>query len=687
MSPNPLVAGTFNLQFPQFVGKEYQLESSTDLELWTPSGDPFIGTATALTLATPLPPAGTQRMFYRASVKDTDFDFDSLSSYEESIICSNPNLADSDGDGVDDDVEYQYGSNPCDNSDGGTPQPITPAQLPPPKPIKFRLFTGVLLGSSYSQISPSATFLTPYNVNVFKKHKTTGVETLVYTMSFPPNANSVFNDITLPVLPDFVYTVQADIPDLSSSSLVQAFRDFSFIVNLAPQTGGLPFAVAPRFNPAASPPLGALGSVGFNHGAPYNPHAIGYSNYRLVVSPLVIEKVISDQIAGNDANQLPTRAYGGQPNNPMVMATRSGVDARLRVEADLWPPIAPIALVAVREIATGTIKGSTLALPKPAQTPVQFNASNGSKMHEVVSGLDLNNNGILDPAEVKNVFEKTPRLNVDGKPYGSLPLGGKDTTFSQLDKFFVITQADFNTARLATQDYGELPYSLAVPYTSGLLYAFATGANTIAGTTSEIPVSISANGIGLPSSNGLSFALGGRWDTVNQVTSHRIVYTPTSGLSTLLAESKGAREMYKSVIGKNKVAILAAATPNYTSYTISNVVDDSINFKDDDADIKYSIGKCKFSGELILSMRTVPGGFEVGQMRCNGSFSDLYDFGWPGAKITIPYVSILNVDIGDAIKTQAGHATLATAPNSEAGRVFLVRVDAMSQPIPLNVKF
>jgi hypothetical protein len=148
------------------------------------------------------------------TVNDTDFDFDSLSSYEESIICSNPKNPDSDGDGVGDKTEYTNGSNPCSSADGGHPLPITPAQLPPAKLIKVRLFTSVILGPTYSQISPNGEFLTPYDVNVYKKHKTTGVETLVYTMNYSGVNPFISNDISLPNLPDYVYTIQATIPDL-----------------------------------------------------------------------------------------------------------------------------------------------------------------------------------------------------------------------------------------------------------------------------------------------------------------------------------------------------------------------------------------------------------------------------------------------------------------------------------------
>ncbi|MEZ5434421.1 MAG: hypothetical protein R3F31_25305, partial [Verrucomicrobiales bacterium] len=48
--------------------------------------------------------------------------------------------------------------------------------------------------------------------------------------------------------------------------------------------------------------------------------------------PVEIEEVISDQIAGNDANKLPTAYFKGEANNPMLMATRSGQKAKLRIK-------------------------------------------------------------------------------------------------------------------------------------------------------------------------------------------------------------------------------------------------------------------------------------------------------------------------------------------------------------------
>ncbi len=686
MSPNPLQAGTLNLQFPQFVGKEYQLQSSTDLQTWISNGDSFIGTATAATLTSPLPPTGTAKIFYRVSVNETDFDFDSLSSYEESVICSNPNNPDSDGDGAGDQTEYQNGSDPCSSTDGGVPQPITPAQLPPAKLIRVRLYTGVTQGSSYAQISPSGRFLTPYDVNVYKKHKVTGVETLVYTMNYSGINPSVFNDIGLPNLPDHVYTIQATIPDLSSSSLVLQYRDFSFVVNAAQLADSAPFTVRARFNPAVNSPLGDFGNLGFNHGFPANPHSIGLGAYRIVLSTLDIDEVISDQIAGNDANKLPTPAYGKQPNNPMVMGTRTGNDVRLRVKMNAFAPLASKLLIAVREVVSGTIKGSTVPLLSLGSTPITYNAAvsfaatNGSLLHEVVVGQDTNSNGILETSEVKSVFEKTPRLDVSGGAYS-----GKDTTFKLLDKLIIITGPDFVAGRSLTETYGNvLGGATAYPNFSALINAFAVGATTIPGTTTEYNISINASPVGPSSTSGLSLPLGARWDAANQALLHRIVYANGSDLSLKIKNTEGIKGMYGRLISKNKAAIAAAALPTYSTYTINGAVDGELDFlkTDGNSDVFYALGKCKFAGDLQVSMRAVSGGFEVAQVNCSGSFTDLYDYSWPGTSFLGGLVATKNCAIA-----QAGHASLAVVPTPDAGRIFYVKVNLGTGVIDYPVIF
>ena len=70
-------------------------------------------------------------------------------------------------------------------------------------------------------------------------------------------------------------------------------------------------------------------------------------------------------------------------------------------------------------------------------------------------------------------------------------------------------------------------------------------------------------------------------------------------------------------------------------------------------------------------MTAVPGGFNVRYVKLSGVFIDLYDFAWPGG---IANVLGLTIDIGNATKSQAGHATLTAAQHPDAGKVFYTRV-------------
>ncbi len=118
---------------------------------------------------------------------------------------------------------------------------------------------------------------------------------------------------------------------LSSSSLVYGFRDFNFLIGATPSTGSAPFAAINGYDPVTN----TVGAGGHILEAPAKAYNFLYTNFRAVLVPIILEKVISDQIAGNEANQLPTRVYGDQPNNPMVTGTRTGNEAKFRIKANV----------------------------------------------------------------------------------------------------------------------------------------------------------------------------------------------------------------------------------------------------------------------------------------------------------------------------------------------------------------
>ena len=159
--------------------------------------------------------------------------------------------------------------------------------------------------------------------------------------------------------------------------------------------------------------------------------------------------MISDQIAGNKANRLPTLHYGGHPNNPMLMGTRSGQNAKLRVSVLINPKHAPGMFVGARVVGTTQILGSTAFIPVAISTlDLAFKAQDGTKLYEIVVGYDTDKDGRLDPSEAKDVFQKTPKINKNGTPYS-----GGDPTYALMDKILIATRSDYKWARFYTHAY------------------------------------------------------------------------------------------------------------------------------------------------------------------------------------------------------------------------------------------
>ena len=656
LSASATVPGNFDFTWSQLTGKSYQPQNSADLSLnsWQPLTDPTTATVTGSNSVSFLPDQLSQ--FFRVAVNDIDQDGDTLTSWEEGILNTNATDPDSDADGVDDNIELSFGSNPADASDGGKPQPISPASA---GDLKVRLFATTFLGPSY----PSTSFLTPFNLRVFKKDVTTGVETQVHVMAYTGSPPFLSNNITL-ANDGSVYTIQADLPDLSSSPLVSGFQDFSFLIAATPISGSAPFAAVNGFDTATS----TIGSGGHILGAPAKAYNFLYTNFRAVLAPIILEKVISDQIAGNEANQLPTRAYGGQPNNPMVTGTRTGNEARFRVKADVWPTVAGKVLIAARDVVATTILGSTPAAPLPLLTDLTFTAPDGTKLYEIIAGVDDNSNGTLEAGEVKTTFQKTPKVKVDGSPYSD--------SVAFLDKVRIVTTNDYADARAVTEGYGGLPFSVLLPNASKLISAFATGSTSIPGTDPTIFGNfITANDIGTPAARGLALPLGAKWDSANEASTHVFDFPDGSNLSEQIKESKTIQLLIRRLISSNKAEIVGfAQTGFWISHTLFDLEDQNVNFEVDGKknDIAVSIGKCRFQGNLEVEMIPVPGGFSVRYVKLRGAFIDLYDYSWPGGTIDVAGIPI--IEIGNATKTQAGHATLTAAPHPNAGRIFYTRV-------------
>jgi|GEM_PF-3051243 len=366
-----------------------------------------------------------------------------------------------------------------------------------------------------------------------------------------------------------------------------------------------------------------------------------------------IEEVVSDQIAGNEANKLPTAYYGGAPNNPMLMATRTSTDARLAVKVNVPAQFASSFRVGARVVGQTTILGSAACSAAPGKTLLAFAAENGAKLYEIVAGFDANGNSALDPNEVMTVFQKTPPLDSKG---ATMAVG-----LGNLDKIIIATEDDFvggKSDAISNNVWG-------TDYAGDLISAFAHGSTSVDEATATFPHPIAST------QPGLSHRVGARWDSANNAETHRVSWYDGSEIVRDLRDSRALPQVLEDAIRLN-IAAIRAATPlggawgNSGTYSFSisrNLITTEaewVGFNE----LGYTFGKIDFVGNVTVSSRWVAGGkIEVGAVIYDCQVDDVYDFSyWGGDKAR------------QASFIQAGHATLIGGAEPESGKVFYTRV-------------
>jgi hypothetical protein len=206
-----------------------------------------------------------------------------------------------------------------------------------------------------------------------------------------------------------------------------------------------------------------------------------------------------------------------------------------------------------------------------------------------------------------------------------------------------------------------------------MVAGFARGASTITGSSPpEFGVLLDASTI--PSPQGLSHPLGGKWNAAKQTTTHRLVLPNGSDLSEDVVDSDGLEDMYERALWNHRATIAAGATASWGVVKIT-FSDKDIDFSvsDTNRQVHAALGKCEFVGSLEVSCKLkAGGGFDVGALNCDGEMVDLYDFSYGAPKVTVAGVDI--ADPKEGARTQAGFATLASAPWPDAGGVFFTKV-------------
>jgi len=376
--------------------------------------------------------------------------------------------------------------------------------------------------------------------------------------------------------------------------------------------------------------------------------------------PFDIEEVISDQISGNECNKLPTPYYRnaggtGGPNNPMLMATRTGRVANLAVKMNVAAAVSSKIFVGVREVGSTTILGSTVSIPSPGKTLLTFTANTGHKIYEVVAGYDANANSALENSEVARVFEKTPKKDSSG--------GAVTTNLGNLDKIIIVEQGQYVSSKNWLFGGGNTPLT---DYAGDILEAFAKGSTTVTdATTTTVGIVVTSTH---PS---LTHQVGAKWNATCQDTTHRFDFANGTEPSDDFEASNALKTIIDTVIQENIAALIThgAGKPGWPVLTLPNFSKPN-DFKiSESADIgvnelHLAFGSVTITGTLQVSFRVLnPTTIEVGTINIGGSFDDLYDFDyWSGS----------NAQSGSMV--QAGHASLSTAANP-SGKIFYTRLN------------
>ncbi len=391
---------------------------------------------------------------------------------------------------------------------------------------------------------------------------------------------------------------------------------------------------------------------------------VNTSNQKLVIlMPIDIVEVISDQIAGIETDKLPSPFFGGeaeQPpdpnnpcaagkgfgNNPMSMGTRADGVAYVKMRVKLGSTnnsnapdklLVGMRLVSTREHPT---ENETRVAVKPAKYPdltyMSFDplmeVSSILPRYEAVHGWDENGDGRLQSMEVNGYFQKTPLVDSTGAP------SVNDLEIADLIRIATPLHVDTCVALLYATTIGTVDYQ----YTEDLLASFITGDKshvTSNSHVSETPTTILSNELSHPV--GLSF------NSAGVGASHQFNFDKDSELSNDVYVGSGLANLIEN-LGEDKLQQIiqaAPANPGEHSYFLADLpIGSSIcfpgNYKDygvdlptPDSRLYYSIKKAEISGAVLLRIdRYYNDGTQTSQRlevswdEVDATLSDVYDF-------------------------------------------------------------
>lgn len=298
--------------------------------------------------------------------------------------------------------------------------------------------------------------------------------------------------------------------------------------------GGVPVAADPSLSPNPD-----ANNVHFTQkgSASGSMEAVMYPTGTLTLNPLDITEVISDQIAGNDCNKLPTPFFE-TTNNPILMATRADGLAYIRSNVI---SIIPQAVLSATKLRIGVRRmvrnGQTGVTPDPAtvkivmpnlppgSNPLDFTpasaASDISELYQVVYGQDFDADGQLQTAETAGVFAKTPLKDAAGKDYVA------NKHLRDLIKVVTAAHIAYSTAQSKAD---RVIYNFKTEYAKNLFDSF------LAGNTAGVTGATFTEGHSVNSGFKLGHPVGGLWNSMCDDLTHKFTFNTTSLAGSRLRE-------------------------------------------------------------------------------------------------------------------------------------------------------
>ena len=350
---------------------------------------------------------------------------------------------------------------------------------------------------------------------------------------------------------------------------------------------------------------------------------------RILVPKIELLTAYSDQIPNRTANPLPTL----NNENTMYMGAWSDNKGYLRIQANVTPTeCASHVLIGVRQMGTTTILAS--APYQVGETLLNFNNAGGFQRYEVVAGLDINTDGILQNSEVCEVMPK---------------------------QFVLVTQSDYDSAD------NTLWVGTALPGVAGnLLHAFRTG---------TIPPGATQAGKTLYAQQ-LSHPVGAVWEANNTAVVMHYTFSQSSTVAQAVASAVPTVTSVESHLKttsafKDVVQSYFQQFPNEPEQTFGPwpFPPTLIGFGPMNPDLLFAFGHVTISGQIWVTVRNPD--LRVMSIEYAGSFTDLYDFDHSG-EFPAP----------TAAKVQTGFSTLGNS-----GKVFFTTVEFQRQTSDINHTF